>query len=392
MAFRRAVITTGTLALLPLASGFADPPPAAPPAAQPGPANVTENIVVTATKLAKARSQIETRIGATTYVLGSRAIQNQPGGAEIPLNQTLLQAPGVSQDSFGQIHLRNDHANIQYRIDGVILPEGISFFGQSLTSRFASSIDLITGSLPAQYGLVTTGIVDIQTKSGAFEPGGSVGMYGGSHGWLQPSAEYAGSSGNMNYYFAGDYLQNGIGIENPTRSENPLHDDTQQGHGFGYVEDIIDSTSKISAIFGVYQGAFQIPDNPGQPAVYADGDLSGFNSALLNEHQTESNDYAVLSYLKSEDDYGFQVSAFERYSRLDYTPDGIGDLEFYGSGAEGGPLGCRGRCAGGWQLSDRRQPHVTLRPAVHRRAGNIAHEFRGFPLFDRGLFECEHHA
>jgi outer membrane receptor protein involved in Fe transport len=342
MAFLRAVIATSTLAILPVATTLADPAQpasaalaqATPLPAQPTPkapsSAATENIVVTAKKLATARSSIQTRIGATTYVLSRQAIQNQPGGAEIPLNQTLLQTPGVSQDSFGQIHLRNDHANIQYRIDGVILPEGISFFGQSLTSRFASSIDLITGSLPAQYGLVTTGIVDIQTKSDAFEPGGSIGMYGGSHGWLEPSAEYAGSSGNINYYLAGDYVQNGIGIENPTRSENPLHDNTEQGHGFGYVEDIIDSTSKISAMFGVYQGEFQIPDSPGQPSVYADGALSNYNSALLNEHQTESNDYAVLSYLKAEDDYGFQVSAFERYSRLAYTPDPIGDLEFYG--------------------------------------------------------------
>jgi outer membrane receptor protein involved in Fe transport len=338
MVFLRTVIAAVTLSIVPLARVFADPPqpaaeapaqgaPPAPTAASP---NVTETIVVTAKKLAQARSKIETRIGATTYLLSSKAVQNQPGGVEIPLNQTLLQTPGVSQDSFGQIHLRNDHANIQYRIDGVILPEGISFFGQSLTSRFASSIDLTTGSLPAQYGLVTTGIVDIQTKSGAFEPGGSVGMYGGSHAWLEPSAEYAGSSGDINYYFAGDYLQDGIGIENPTRSYNPLHDNTEQGHGFGYVEDIIDSSSKISAIFGVYQGAFQIPDNPGQPSVYEDGDLSHFSSALLNERQTESNDYAVLSYLKSEDDYGFQLSGFARYSRLDYVADQIGDLEFYG--------------------------------------------------------------
>ena len=195
-------------------------PPAQPPATQPQ-AAVTEDIVVTAKRLAKARSQIQTRIGATTYTLSNQAIKNQPGGVDIPLNQTLLQTPGVSQDSYGQIHLRNDHANIQYRIDGVILPEGISFFGQSLTSRFASSIDLVTGSLPAQYGLVTTGIVDIQTKSGSFENSGSIGVYGGSRGWLEPSIEYAGSRGNLNYYFAGDYLQNDIGIENPTASHTP---------------------------------------------------------------------------------------------------------------------------------------------------------------------------
>ena len=323
---------TGSFAALPFALSTvcaAQTAPPAPGVAQAAPAEVTENIVVTAKKLQKARSQIQTRIGATIYTLSNQAIKNQPGGEDIPLNQTLLQTPGVSQDSFGQIHLRNDHANIQYRIDGVILPEGISFFGQSLTSRFASSIDLITGSLPAQYGLVTTGIVDIQTKD-SFEQGGSIGVYGGSRNWLEPSAEYYGSKGNINYYFAGDYLQNDIGIENPTRSYNPLHDDTQQGHGFGYVEDIIDSSSKISAIFGVYQGAFQIPDNPGQPTAFTLGNQNSFNSAALNESQTESNDYGVLSYLKTEDDYSFQVSAFERYSRLAYTPDHTGDLLFYG--------------------------------------------------------------
>jgi outer membrane receptor protein involved in Fe transport len=292
--------------------------------------NQALDVKITAQRLAEARFEIEPRIGATTYTLNQKAIQDQPGGSDIPLNQTLLQAPDVSQDSFGQIHLRNDHANIQYRINGVILPEGISFFGQSLTSRFASSIDIITGSLPAQYGLVTTGIVDIQTKSGAFEPGGSIGFYGGSHGWMEPSAEYGGSVGNFNYYFSGDLLENGIGIENPTSSVDPIHDQTRQVHGFAYLEDIIDSTSKISLIMGAYQGSFQIPDNPGQTPAFQYMNQTYFNSALLNETQQESNDYAALSYIKSTTDYGFQISGFIRYSRLAYRPDDIGDLMFYG--------------------------------------------------------------
>lgn len=292
--------------------------------------NQALDLKITEQRLTEARSEIEPRIGATTYTINQTAIQDQPGDPNIPLNQTLLQAPDVSQDSFGQIHLRNDHANIQYRIDGVILPEGISFFGQSLSSRFASSIDLITGSLPAQYGLVTTGIVDIQTKSGAFEPGGSVGFYGGSHGWMEPSAEYAGSAGNFNYYVSGDLLENGIGIENPTSSNNPIHDQTRQAHGFAYLEDIIDPTSKISLILGGYQGSFQIPDNPGQAPAFQYLDQTDFNSALLNETQQESNDFAALSYIKSTVDYGFQLSAFIRDSRLAYRPDEVGDLMFYG--------------------------------------------------------------
>jgi outer membrane receptor protein involved in Fe transport len=292
--------------------------------------NETLDIEVTAKRLAAARSEIEPRIGATTYTIDKDAIQDQPGGSNIPLNQTLLQAPGVSQDSFGQIHLRNDHANIQYRINGVILPEGISFFGQSLSSRFANSIDLITGSLPAQYGLVTTGIVDIQTKSGAYQQGGSIGFYGGSHGWMEPSLEYAGSAGNVNYFFSGDLLENGIGIENPTSSRDPIHDQTRQGHGFAYLEDIIDPTSRISLILGAYQGSFQIPNTPGQTPTFQYLNQTSFNSAYLNETQQESNDYAALSYLKTEDNYSFQISAFTRYSRLAYSPDPVGDLMFYG--------------------------------------------------------------
>ena len=61
-----------------------------------------------------------------------RRLQTIPQGDNAPLNQVLLQAPGVAQDSFGQIHVRGDHANVQYRLNGVQLPEGLSVFGQAI--------------------------------------------------------------------------------------------------------------------------------------------------------------------------------------------------------------------------------------------------------------------
>jgi len=285
---------------------------------------------VVARQLEAARTSIQPRTGASTYTITQQSIDAQPGGENNPLNQVILQAPGVSQDSFGQIHVRNEHANVQYRIDGVILPEGVSFFGQSLSPRIASSIDLITGTLPAEYGLRTSGIVDIQTKSGAFTPGGSVGMYGGSHGWLEPSGEYGGSIGHFNYFATGDYLQNGIGIENPTGSYHPIHDDTQQGHGFAYLEDIIDTTSKVSAIFGTYRGQFDIPNSPGQPTNFTVNGVSTFDSSALDESQREINHYGVLAYLQSRENVDFQVSGFTRYSSLTFRPDQLGDLLFNG--------------------------------------------------------------
>ncbi len=119
-----------------------------------------------------------------------------PLGASTPVNQILLQAPGVVQDSYGEVHVRGDHANLQYRINGVIIPESISGFGQTLDTRMIESMSLLTGALPAQYGLRTAGVVDITTRSGQkLGNGGSVGLTTGSHATFDPTLSGWGSAG-----------------------------------------------------------------------------------------------------------------------------------------------------------------------------------------------------
>src|SRR5437899_2973485 len=155
-------------------------------AQEPSPAaeGVALDLDVIAKQLDIARQQIQPSLGATVYDFGRQAIETQPQGDNQSFNRLLLQAPGVTQDSFGQIHVRGDHANLQYRLNGVQLPEGINVFGQALETRLANSVSLITGALPAQYGLRTAGIVDIQTKTGTLNPGGSVTLYGGQQQWI----------------------------------------------------------------------------------------------------------------------------------------------------------------------------------------------------------------
>ena len=220
---------------------------------------------------------------------------------------------------------------MQYRINGVILPEGVSLFsaGGGLSPRFASKIDLITGALPAEYGLRTSGIVDIQTKNGAFDQGGYVGMYGGSFSWLQPSFEYGGSQGRLNYYGTGSYLQNSIGIS-PATPNGPIHDDTKQGFGFGYLEYVLNPTSKVSAIFGTFVGHFQIPNAPGATPAFTVNGISDFDSTQVNENQLEQNYYGVLSYLRAEQNFTFRISTFLRYSNLRFSPDPLADIMFNG--------------------------------------------------------------
>jgi hypothetical protein len=294
---------------------------------------------VIANKLNEARINIEPRVGASTYTLTKDAVQDLPGGANTPIDDVILQMPGVDQDNLanGGIHIRNEHLNVQYRINGVIIPDGVSFFGQDLSARFVDSMQLITGTLPAQYGLRTAGIVDIQTKSGLFAPGGSISMYGGSNSTLNPSAEYGGSIDGYNYFVSSDYLQSDHGINGVTSKYNQIHDGTEQGHGFAYLEKIIDANNKISVMFGEFNAQFQIPNNPGQPTLGGISAINGipvsaFNSAQLNENQTEGAQFGAVSYLHTGQDFDFQVSAITKYSSLHYFPDLLGDLAFNGIG------------------------------------------------------------
>jgi outer membrane cobalamin receptor len=283
-------------------------------------------------QLNEARDQIVPYLGATKYSIGQTQIQTQSQGENAPFNQVILRAPGVSQDSFGQLHVRDEHANLQFRIDDVLIPEGITGFGQEIDTRLVNNVNLITGSLPAQFGFRTTGIIDIHTKEGAEVNGTEASFYGGSHETINPSFEIGGVQGKFNYFAVGSYDSNTLGIESPTNSHHPIHDQTKQYKGFGDFSYIIDESSRISLLLSGTYSDFQIPSNPAQTPAFslANADPKKFDSRNLNENQHEQNHYLILAYQKSFDTLTFQLAAFSRYSETLFTPDQQGDLIFNG--------------------------------------------------------------
>jgi hypothetical protein len=230
--------------------------------------NVTqlENMTVVG-KLNVARNQIVPDLGATVYQMDKAQIQTLPGGESAAFNEVLLRTPGMAQDSAanGDLHLRGEHANIQYRINDVLLPEGITGFGQELDTRFVDSLRLITGSLPAQYGFRTAGIVDLHTKSGATTPGGDFSLYGGSFDTIKPSLDYGGTVGKWDFFANGSFFHSSLGIENPTSSYDPIHDVTDQYKAFTYLSYLIDDTSRITMMGSASYSDFQVPNTPGLP-------------------------------------------------------------------------------------------------------------------------------
>src|ERR1700730_9629715 len=296
------------------------------PTPNPQPVNAdgmatAERVVVTTQELDISREQIVPSLGATRYTIGPDRLDSQAQGENAPFNQTLLRFPGAAQDSFGQLHVRGEHANLQYRIDDVLLPEGITGFGQELETRFADNISLITGALPAQFGFRTTGVIDIHTKSGAVFTGSQAAIHVGSFDTIMPSFQDGGVVGNLNYFITGSYLHSGLGIENPTSSSDPIHDDTNQFRLFGYFSYIIDETSRLTLLVGGNHSDFQIPNNPGQTPAFTINGISDFDSAKLNETQAQNSAYDILTYQEKTDQLNYQASIFTRFSGVLFRPD-----------------------------------------------------------------------
>src|SRR5437879_13803820 len=182
-------------------------PPATPaPSASATPETATaQSVQVTSNELDVSREAIVPNLGATRYTIGPDRLDSQAQGENAPFNQTVLRFPGVAQDSFGQLHVRGEHANLQYRIDDVLLPESIPGFGPQLATRFADNISLMTGALPAQFGFRETGVIRSEEHTGAGFIGSEASIYIGSFDTFMESVERGSVTGKVSDYVTQSY-------------------------------------------------------------------------------------------------------------------------------------------------------------------------------------------
>jgi outer membrane receptor protein involved in Fe transport len=270
-----------------------------------------------------------TKLGATSSSMSRTEIERLPQADNQPLDKLILQFPGVSYDSAASnpnFHIRGEYANAQIRINGVVVPEGVSGLGAYLDTNFVGNISLLTGALPAEYGLRTAGVLDITSRNFS-APGGEVSLYGGSRQTFTPSIDYGGSVGNSQYFVSARGVWNGLGIENPASTLNAIHDQTQQGKFFGYTSTMLDESTRFSVISAASYSQFQIPGNPGQAPL---GDFPAPTADSTAVHENEFDTYAVTiaSLQKHGTDGDAQLAFFSRYADVHFLPDVPNDLAF----------------------------------------------------------------
>jgi outer membrane receptor protein involved in Fe transport len=296
-----------------------------------------------AARLDRARNDLAPEIGATAYRFDQATIHKLPEGENTNLAQVLQQAPGVSQDAYGQgqeqIHVHGENGGgIQYRINGIFLPEAVTSFGEIFSPRFVHSITLLTGVLPAEVGFRNEGVIDIHTKDGCTDGGpdnDNIEMYGGQRETIQPSFELGGCKGKFSYYLSGFYEHNSLGLQAPDDSPDPNHDYSDQGQGFGYLSYLVNSDTRLSLMAGVAVNSFEVPPEPGLAQQFTLAGVPTYPSSEVKEHELEENYYSILSLQGAVgENLNYQVAAFSRYYELKYSPDPIGDLIYNGVAAE----------------------------------------------------------
>jgi outer membrane receptor protein involved in Fe transport len=291
-------------------------------------------VVVTANAEHQNRQAVDLSAGTGTYTLTQSQINNIAQGANTTFNQLLVRTPGVSDDTYGAIHFRNEDPFYRYYVNGTLLPFGINGFDQDIDTRFVQTLTTKIGALPAYYPDGNYGIIDIQTKTGASLDGSELTTYGGSFDTIRPTFSYGGTSKGTDFYFTGTYFHDDLGLENPTSSTNAIHDETNQYRGMAYISHQFEDSGRLSFLFSGSDGEYQIPNTPGQGPGF---DFSGTtapptptDSTNLNETQNEQTYVGFLAYQQTVDDFSFQISQTDRSSTIKFNPDVNGDLFFNG--------------------------------------------------------------
>jgi outer membrane receptor protein involved in Fe transport len=275
-----------------------------------------------------------TKTGNSMYTLNQQEIAGLPQGENTPINQVLLQMPGVVQDDEAQIHVEGEHEDLQWRVNGVMMPmDSFSGFGQIFNSFFVKSVSLLTGVLPVTYGFRDAGVLDLVTKDGCSNPGGNVAFFGGQRETTQPSFEYGICEGPVDFYITGTYLRSNLAFSSATPGPTPYHNITNQGQGFGTINYQLNPQNKLSLIWGVSVNDSEYPSEPGLTPLFSLAGVNPVNYPSVDINESLNQDYyfgilALRGVVGPQVEY--QVAFTSAYSTIQFNSDPIGDLIYQG--------------------------------------------------------------
>jgi hypothetical protein len=278
---------------------------------------------------------IQYKASSETYQLSRKDIEALPRGNNNDVYDVLLTIPSVIYGGLKQTHIRQDHANQQFRIDGIPIPDTVSgSFADIVPPRAWERADIILGGMEAQYGNKTAIIVDITSKSGTKPGFGSVQVFGGSNETVNPSIEYGGAIGEkIRFYLLSSYVTTNRGIEPPTLGKTNDHNQSEKNNTYLRGDYQHDNRNNVSWIFLNSVAKYQIPTIPN---LEANSDvlalLPGFTpnaSQSVDQFQKENNQYSQLVWRHDVNaNHFFGLGLYFRRGVADFQTDPLNALAY----------------------------------------------------------------
>lgn len=301
-----------------------------------------------------AKRNLVTPASDSSRDLDKDEIGQLPGGATQDMTKVLYSTTaGFVHGDFGQVFTRGNHANLQYQIDGIQLPDSVGgSFGQAFAPINIDHMEILTGGLQPEFGGRLAGVVNIVTKSGGTQNGGEIGTSFGSYNQVSPYATYGGSdvSGAFHYLLSVSSFYTDRGLDTPAPSdinndqkggnEAAIHDQSYGSDQFIKLDWVADNNNKLALVAYSENKFFQIPDYPssfdpggsnysyfgGVTDIYGNGPFN-YVPSTTNDTQSEANKYVELSWKHTFDENSFiQISPYWKESSLIFTNDVANDL------------------------------------------------------------------
>jgi hypothetical protein len=272
---------------------------------------------------------VDTRTGDQVFK------QHDFHGAPTQTTSQILQASiaGAARAPTGEVHIRGQHAEYTYYIDGVPVPPGISgSLNELFDPAVVNQINFQTGGWDAEYGGRNAAVVNVTTKIPAGGYHGSVSAYTGAYdgattvgatGFNGQSFTASNSGGKWGWFISGARQFSNMRLEplvfdtSGSRAIN-FHNDGTDYYSFGKLQYAPTTRDVVALDVNVSQTKFAVP-------------FDSTGGTFLDDHQTDRNGFINLGWRRSIAAAGGSelfAGLFYRHASLRYQPDPNDDPQF----------------------------------------------------------------
>ncbi|HTO90862.1 MAG TPA: TonB-dependent receptor [Candidatus Sulfotelmatobacter sp.] len=271
--------------------------------------------------------------GAGTIALDTRSgnqvfREDEYHGSPITTTSQIIQQSlaGAARAPTGEVHIRGQHAEYTYYVDGVPVTTGISGgLNELFTTDVASRIQFTTGGWDAEFGNKNAAIIDVSTKipSGGFHAAANAS--GGTFNTNTQGLSFSNHADKFGFFFSGtrqatDMRQEPVMFDTTNFKANNFHNHGEDWFGFGKVQWNPNSRDLVNLDVNVSTTRLDVPyDSTG--------------GVFLDDEQKELNGFENLGWRRSlgnpEGSHSELFAAvFERHGSLKYLPGPNDDPSF----------------------------------------------------------------